>query len=226
MPIKIALADGHFLSRKGMECLLGECKEFSLVSVIEERSSLIEKLAKSKAQLLVIDYTSEHFDMTDVNVVKQHFPKLFILAITEPQNKKIFAQSFSMGVNSHLLKECDAPEIKEAIIKTIEGEKFLCGKVLSVLNSDGSVSVSEALANVSCEGLSVSERELEIIKLVAEGYSNKQVADMLCLSTHTVTTHRKNIMAKLNVNNTAGLVLFAVKHNLISPNKYLFSAVN
>ena len=67
------------------------------------------------------------------------------------------------------------------------------------------------------------EREAEIISLVAEGMTNKQIAEQLFLSAHTVITHRKNIMNKLGLNNTAGLVLFAIRQNIISPNKFLFS---
>jgi DNA-binding CsgD family transcriptional regulator len=71
----------------------------------------------------------------------------------------------------------------------------------------------------------ISDRELEVIRFIAEGYTNVEIADRLFLSQHTVNTHRKNIMAKLGVNNTAAIVMYAVKTKLVSPNKYLFSAV-
>jgi len=79
---------------------------------------------------------------------------------------------------------------------------------------------------LSCEPVSLSERELEIIKLIAEGYTNAQISVVLYISNHTVNTHRKNIMKKLGVNNTAGIVMFAVKSNLVSPNKFMFSPQN
>ncbi|MGZ3933249.1 MAG: response regulator transcription factor, partial [Bacteroidia bacterium] len=79
------------------------------------------------------------------------------------------------------------------------------------------------IRSFSCNGVTVTEREIEIVKLIAEGYSNKQIADKLVLSTHTVNTHRKNIMNKLAVNNTAGIVMFAVKNNLLETNHFLFS---
>jgi DNA-binding NarL/FixJ family response regulator len=118
-----------------------------------------------------------------------------------------------------LLKDCDQDEIVEAIYKTAAGEQFMCGKIVTSVLDDSTANI----ASSSCEGLNISEREMEIIKLIAEGLSNKEVADKLFLSTHTVTTHRKNIMNKLGVNNTAGLVLFAVRENLISPNHFLFA---
>ena len=97
-------------------------------------------------------------------------------------------------------------------------ERFFCGKVLDVIGEDG-----EHEDFVSCEPVSLSLREIEIIQQVAAGQTNKQIADSLHLSAHTVMTHRKNIMNKLGINNTAGLVIYAVKENLISPNKFLFN---
>lgn len=76
----------------------------------------------------------------------------------------------------------------------------------------------------TCEVLNISEREVEIIKLIAEGFINKEIADKLFLSTHTVNTHRKNIMNKLGVTNATGIVIFAVKEKLISPTNFLFSS--
>jgi DNA-binding CsgD family transcriptional regulator len=77
----------------------------------------------------------------------------------------------------------------------------------------------------NCEAVNISERELEIIKLIAEGYTNVEIAEKLFLSPHTVNTHRKNILQKLGINNTAAIVMYAVKTNLVSPNKFLFAPV-
>ena len=76
----------------------------------------------------------------------------------------------------------------------------------------------------SCDPIHLSGRETEVLELIAEGMTNGQVADKLFLSAHTVTTHRKNIMSKLGVNNTAAIVMYAVKTGLVSPNKFLFQA--
>jgi DNA-binding NarL/FixJ family response regulator len=137
-------------------------------------------------------------------------------------NNQIISKALSIGVTSHLLKDCDRDEIVEAIYKTSIGEKFMCGKIVTNLLDETAAN----LKDYSCEGLNITEREMEIIKHIAEGFSNKMIADKLCLSTHTVITHRKNIMNKLGVANTAGLVLFAVRENLVSPNHFLFSTLN
>ena len=124
--------------------------------------------------------------------------------------------ALDMGVRSYLLKECDKEEIIEALHATHNGERFLCGKVAYFLaNTDEFKVIRPQLDKVSCQGLGITDRELDVIRLISEGLSNKLIADKLELSTHTINTHRKNIMAKLDIPNTAGIVMFAVKNNLL-----------
>lgn len=106
------------------------------------------------------------------------------------------------------------------------GNQFFCGQILETIQR-ANIDVEDInLENFSCEPVVLSERELEIIVKIAEGFTNGQIAELLHLSTHTVNTHRKNIMAKLGVKNTAGIVMYAVKSNLVSPNKFLFASEN
>jgi DNA-binding NarL/FixJ family response regulator len=220
--IRIIIADSHFLSRKGLSVLLNENKDFIILSEALSSSELVSQSRLYQPDLIVIDYTSANYSLESLQQISKKFPSAKLLAITDVQPNAVISKALNTGVTSHLLKDCDQDEIIEAIYKTANGEKFMCGKITSAVLDEKSSAVTE----YSCEGLNVSEREMEIIKLIAEGCSNKEVADKLFLSTHTVTTHRKNIMNKLGINNTAGLVLFAVRENLVSPNHFLFSANN
>ncbi len=221
--IKVTIADSNFLSRKGLAVLLAESVDFSLVAEALSTSDLVNQSKFYKPDLIVIDYESTNFSIEGLVQVVKKYPNTPLLAITEFKSNALIAKALNAGVKSHLLKDCDQDEIVEAIYKTAKGEQFMCGKIVSaVLDEKGPA----AIASYNCDGINISEREMEIIKCIAEGLSNKEVADKLFLSTHTVTTHRKNIMAKLGVNNTAGLVLFAVRENLISPNHFLFSAAS
>ena len=220
--IRITIADSHFLSRKGLAVLLNENTDFTLIAEALSSSDLVSQSKFYKPDLIIIDYTSFNYSLEGLMLIVKKYPQSKLLAITDVQPNEIISKALAIGVTSHLLKDCDQDEIIEAIYKTALGEKFICGKIVSNIMEEKLENVSE----YSCEGLNISDREMEIIKLIAEGSSNKEVADKLFLSTHTVTTHRKNIMNKLGVNNTAGLVLFAVRENLVSPNHFLFSAVN
>ena len=221
--IKIIIADSNFLSRKGLALLINECSDFQLLDESKSASELVGMAKIHNPDLIIIDYSSANFSIESIAQIKKKFPDSQLLAITLVQSNRVLARAFDLGIVSHLLKECDQDEIMEAIDKTAKGEKFVCGRIVeAILNGTQPVNLSD----YNCDGINVSEREMEVIKLIAEGLSNKEVADKLFLSTHTVTTHRKNIMAKLGLNNTAGLVLFAVRENLVSPNHFSFSSPN
>ena len=222
---KVLVADKNYLSRIGIELLINDLKGFDLVGSIQSNSAdLNKKIIQTQPDLLIIDYSSLNCATSDLKLIIRKNKTLKVLAVTELLDKKQMSSALDAGVTSHLLKECEREEIIEAIHATLNSERFLCGKIASVLTSEPEIENSKSvLKTYSCEGLNVSDREIEIIKHIAEGFSNKQIADKLSLSTHTINTHRKNIMNKLAVNNTAGIVMFAVKHRLLETNHFLFS---
>jgi DNA-binding NarL/FixJ family response regulator len=223
--IKVVVANGNYLAGAALAALVEKLPDFELVSWAENQDLMFDQLKMNEVDLLVIDFTSEGFNCNSIQWAKRNFQKIEVLAITAMPQKEVILSSFKAGAHSYILNDCGKEEIIEALYKTAEGKDFLCGKVLHQLQIGECSNIT--LANeVSCDGISLTERELDIVKLIAEGNSNKQIADILCLSTHTINTHRKNIMSKLGVNNTAGLVMYAVKENLLGPNKFLFSSVN
>lgn len=210
--IKILLADNSFLIRQGFKSVIKEAENLTLVGEAEKAEDLSEKLLLTQPDVLIIDYASAYFCADDISVIKENFPAVNILAVTSPHPRAVISKAIENGVTSHLLKSCSKEEIIEAINFTMKGQKFLCGKIVDVLVQNKRV-ISDV---VSCEGIKLSDREIEIIQLIADGLGNKQIADKLFLSTHTITTHRKNIMNKIGANNTAGLVMFAIRQNLIN----------
>jgi len=103
------------------------------------------------------------------------------------------------------------------------GNRFFCGQILEIIQAENMDVDGIMDARFNCDPIILSPREIEIITLISEGYTNALVAEKLFISTHTVNTHRKNIMAKLGVKNTAGIVMYAIRENYTSPNKYIFS---
>jgi DNA-binding NarL/FixJ family response regulator len=222
--IKILIADNSFLIREGFRSVINSNADFKLTGEAEKPEELAVKLTQLNPDVLVIDYASLYFCLDDIAVIHQQFPHVHILAVTNPQVRSTISKAIENGVVSHLLKDCGKDEISEAIYFTSKGEKFLCGKIVDTLLKEKDISITKTSSRVSCEGIKLSNREIEIIRLVAKGMSNKEIAEKIFLSVHTITTHRKNIMSKLGVNNTAGLVMFAVRQKLIEETSLLFNS--
>jgi two-component system invasion response regulator UvrY len=222
--IKVLIADKNFLSRVGLELLVGELNGFDLVpSVCGDKEDLINQLQLSKPNLLISDFISLGISADELKTLAAKFKKTKFLLITELLSKSELNKVLESGVTSYLLKDCDKSEILEAINSTIKGDKFICGKIVSFMSATPEIVTNNSfIKSLGCDGFPVTEREIDIIRGIAEGLSNKLIADKLKLSTHTVNTHRKNIMNKLGVNNTAGIVMFAVKNQLLETNFNLF----
>lgn len=235
--IRVAVADVSFLMCEGMKSLVDSARAFEWAGSAFTMDELELLLAKKSPDVLIVDQTSMEFSSA-LLFVRELFPLVSVLAINNKAERETILTALDDGATSYLLKECDRNEIIDAIKTTASRERFMCGKIADCLINDkpqGALLVGGDAASykegdsamrggfVSCEGAKISLREMEIIRLIAEGYSNKEIADHLFLSTHTVTTHRKNIMGKLQVNNTAGLVMYAIRNNMLDPNKYLFS---
>jgi DNA-binding NarL/FixJ family response regulator len=221
--VRVALADSNELSLLGLRAAIGPLEGVEIVTEITTTENLVEQLVASKADVLVIDYTAKNFGIESIHQAKECCD-VKIVAITFDQMGRTIINAIKMGVTSYIKKDCDIQEIRDAVTQTAKNEKFFCGKILDTIARE-SIEVNDIKYEpLSCQPISLSERELEIIKLVAEGFSNTEIADRLFLSAHTVNTHRKNIMSKIGVNKTAAIVMYAVKNNLVSPNKFLFNS--
>ena len=216
--ISVLIADKNYLSRLGLYTLLNTSSNFEVDYTEDDNfEHLMATIKKNKPKILVLDFQSLDFSTAQIATISKTFRRLQILAITDYLAKNTMQSALDSGVRSYLLKECDKDEIIEALHATYNNERFLCGKVAYYLANNEEISaIKPDLDKVSCACLGITDRELDVIRLISEGLSNKLIADKLELSTHTVNTHRKNIMTKLNIQNTAGIVMFAVKHNLLA----------
>jgi DNA-binding NarL/FixJ family response regulator len=220
----VILADSNDLVRVGMRTILSAHGGFKIVGEARNNKELHELLKNFEVSVILIDYTSPGFDIDIIHKLLQSKKDLRFVAITPEQSAQTLVDALRSGVQSYVKKDCDLAEIINAVEETWRGNKFFCGQILETIQR-ASIDVNDIdFESFTCEPVSLSERENEIIILIAEGLTNGQIADHLFLSTHTINTHRKNIMAKLGVKNTAGIVMYAVKTNLVSPNKFLFAS--
>ncbi len=222
--MRLLLADSNQLIRVGLKSTLSGLAEVHSIVEISNGKQLIDFAQQGGIAVVLIDYTAEGFDINDVIASLRLNPSLKFIGLTYLQSPQTLVDALRGGVMSYIKKDCDLQEISDAVIETAKGNKFFCGKILETI-SKANLDVDDIDHGVlTCDPVLMSDRENEIIVLIAEGYTNDQIAEMLFLSKHTVNTHRKNILFKLGVKNTAGIVMYAVKTQLVSPNKFLFAA--
>ena len=222
----VILADSNDLVRAGMRSILSMQTDLPITSEATNSEELCEQVQSFSPSMVILDFTSEGFTIDVISKIKSINSDIRFIAITPEQNAQTLIDALRLGVNSYVKKNCALDEIVNAVIETSRGNKFFCGQILETIQR-AEIDVNHLdFDPLNCEPVILSERENEIIKLVAEGNTNGKIAELLFLSNHTVNTHRKNIMAKLGVKNTAGIVMYAVKMNIVSPNRFLFSPSN
>ena len=221
--MKLVLADSNELIRIGLRTVINSQLKIDIVGEAINNEDLFKLISSFETDIVLIDYTSPGFSIDVIPKIVSSFPFVKFVAITPEQSAQTLVDALRSGVSSYVKKDCDISEIINAIKETKQGNKFFCGQGLETIQR-ASINVEDIdFASFSCEPVLLSERENEIIVYISEGQTNAQIAENLFLSNHTINTHRKNIMAKLGVKNTAGIVMYAVKTQLVSPNKFLFA---
>jgi len=222
--IRVLVADTSELIRIGLKTILSKQVDIELVGEAVTRIELKDMVARFLPDVVLIDYSNPAFTIDVIPEILQHVKSTRFVAITQFHTGLSIVNGIKSGVTSHVKKDCDVGEILDAVKETAKGNKFFCGTLLQMIKEEA-INIDEIDSEeLNCAPVTISEREMEIIGLIAEGFTNQQIAEKLFLSSHTINTHRKNIMAKLGVKNTAGIVMYAIKAQLVSPNKYLFSA--
>lgn len=223
-PIKVLIADSNELVKRGLQAVFSEVSDIEVVGTAGCSTDLIRKIRETNPSVVMIDFTAPGFDISDIPGVMNGNRAVQCVAITPGQSGLIIAAALRAGVMSYVKKDCSINEILDAVRSVAAGSKFFCGQILDAVRQESIDPESITAETISCEPVLISDREQEIITLIAEGYTNSKIAEKLFLSPHTVNTHRKNIMQKLGVNNTAAIVMFAVKNELVNTNKFLFSS--
>lgn len=223
MRIRTLLADHSELTLIGLRTILSEVERVELVGVARDAIELQAQLVRTRPDLVLIDHTADGFGAAAIRDGVRRSKRTRFVAITPPPSAHTLMSAVRAGVTSYIRKDCGIQEIIDSVCRTADGERFYCGQVLATLERAGHNTRQFLAEPLSCAPVVLSERECEVIGLIAEGKSYTRIAEELHLSAHTVTTHRRNIMQKLGVNNTAAVVMYAVKNGLASPNRFLFN---
>lgn len=209
--IKILIADDHRIVRDGIKSLLQDEKDMVVIAEAENGKQAIEILEKQKADVALMDIQMEVMNGIEATqMIKEKFPQTKVLALSMFSDYGFISKMLKAGATGYILKNADKTEITEAIRKVAKGENYFSFEVSEKILDRAKGKKEESSSML----IQLTDREKEILKLIAEGLINKEIADKLFLSPLTVDTHRKNLLRKLNVKNTAGLVRYAVENGL------------
>lgn len=210
--IKILLADNQPLTASGLIHFFEGRDEIALAGTVKTRHDFPALLREHDPALLIVDYNLPgYINKDDLLQVQTIAPETNILILSSDSDAKSILDILRTGVKGYVTKECNLEEILTAIKAVARGEKFFCQKVLDII-IESSLSPEPPPHK---PGSSLTERELELLKLLAKGYSTQRAADALNLSPHTIHSHRKNIIKKLGIKSPTQFVLYAIDLGLM-----------
>ncbi len=213
--IRIVLAEDHTILRQGLRALLTANDEYHVVGEASNGKEAQQCVAASSPDLVIMDLSMPNTNGTEaIRNIRRRFPEVKIITLTIHKTEEHVRAALKAGSNAYLLKDDNYSELLIAIESVISGKTYLsaaiCGGVVAgFLNPS-----TDTTTNTSWDCLTYRERE--IIKLIAEGQRNKDVALYLSISLKTVEKHRANIMKKLNLHNASSLTAYAINNGLVN----------
>jgi DNA-binding NarL/FixJ family response regulator len=211
--IKIIICDDHQILVQGLKSLLKDNEDVEVIATVNNGQELLETIKTKKPDIVLLDIDMPVMDGLETMLkMKKTDSSIKVITLTIHSEKNIIKKLVDNGANGYLLKNVSKNELFEAIRKVNSGKIYICDLATnSLLEKEKLETRTAQLGNIVEE---LTNREIEILKLIAEGYSNTEIGDMLYISHRTVDTHRTNIMRKLNVKNIAGLIKYALQSGL------------
>ncbi|WP_188555831.1 response regulator [Hymenobacter glacieicola] len=230
--IRVLLADDHTILRDGIRAILSREPDIQVVGEASNGQALLDLLATTPADVVLMDVNMPVLDgFATMDSLRTHFPAMRVLVLSMLDHESYVHRMLQAGALGYALKNAESTEITHGIRTVAAGRQFLCTEIgLSLLNRTMQRAVPERAALI-CEPaephpsynlalhrngpVELSVREMEVLKLIAEGLTNAEIADQLFASKRTIETHRQNIIEKTQAKNTAALIRYAMMHGLI-----------
>ena len=214
--INIGLYDEYRLGLDGISRLLNEVSDFSVVFTCEDKVQLKNKLKVLQVHVLV--YTMHDFSVKNMNQIVQlniAYPRMKILVVSVMNSEEIVLKIIKAGAKGFLGKESELNDLVEAIYTIRNGHDYFSKSITQILLNRYIRNLKDTEASQHGELESLSDRQIEILKLWGNSFSNQEIADKLYISVRTVESHKNHIMQKLNLKSTVDLVKFGIKNNII-----------
>lgn len=210
--VNILIAEHHRIVRDGLKMILSEVPGIKIKDTVANREELLKYAFKGGVDIVILDLDMPNLDMKNtIERLKEENPEVSILCISDVEAQEQIKRVMVAGVSGYILKKRGKEEIIEAIEVIKNGNQYLCDESIQALVQDSSDSLSFEV-NTS----DLTDRELEVLRLICQEYTNKESAKELGISVRTVDAHRRSLLQKTGAKNTAGLVKFAFKNQILS----------
>lgn len=219
--MKVAIVDDHQLFRKSLAHLIHSFEGIEVVFEAENGREFLKKLEENPIDLVLLDIQMPEMDgFQTAKVLKEKYSEIHILIISQLTTKESIHRVMELGANGFFTKNSDPDQLQNAILSVKENGYYFGQELGSVIREimfwDNKKEDLEKIEEIKIDEDCLTAREIEIIKLVSNGYSSKEISSILNINVRTVETHRKHIIDKTRSKNFIGAVIFALKHQLIA----------
>lgn len=213
--IRVVITDDHEIILDSLSLLLSRIEGIDVIGTINDSREVVDFLQDHEADILLTDMNMPLLSGIDLTLkIRQHFPHMKVLMLTVSEDANSIREAFRAGISGYVMKKASKAELEKALKTVARGEKYFSESVMTqlvALPTDPIRVVDEAPALLT----PLTDREIEIIRNIAQELSTNAIADKLFISPGTVETHRHNILRKLGVKNSIGIIKYAVKHGLL-----------
>jgi DNA-binding NarL/FixJ family response regulator len=212
---RVVIAEDHTIMREGLRALLSAGSDFEIVGEAEDGLEAMKCVESLMPDLVLMDLSMPRMHGIDaIREIKRSVPQARILVLTVHKTEEYIIAAFQAGADGYVLKDATHAELQMAIKTVLAGRPYLSPSISDRVLAGYLEGKRTLKPKSSWETL--TPREREILKLIAEGYKNKKIADLLCISVKTVEKHRSNLMQKLQLHSASALTAFALEKGLVS----------
>ena len=213
---RIVIADDHTIMREGLRSLLEAEAAFEVIGAVDNGRDAVRLATLLRPDLVLMDLAMPHMDgMSAIRELKRRAPEIKVLVLTMHKTEEHIRAALQAGASGYLLKDAARAELLIAIVSVMRGRIFISPAVADRIVA-GYLDHDAPEGAVSARSDTLTAREKQVLKLIAEGRRNKEIAEYLFVSVKTVEKHRANLMSKLDLHNTAELTSFAIQNALVT----------